>query len=178
MQSSPSSRSTAMLAAVATALCVLVVPVRGQVPDVGRPDPHAVFEQRCKSCHSEHGADLARQRMTLKDGAVRVLRTGQPVEALLRAHRGVRLTAAEQAGLVELFGQGVRGGVFQHRCASCHDKAVTFARDKLVMKDGALRTRGDDRLVADMLAGHGEATPAEIGALVDMLTWQLATTPR
>lgn len=144
------------------------------------PDPHAVFEQRCKGCHSEHGADLARQRLSLDAaGTLQVARSGQSVDTLLKAHHGVRLTPAEKTGLVTLMRKGLAsGGVFQHRCASCHGKAVTFARDKLMLNEGTLRTRADNRRVADVLKGHGEATPTEVDTLLDILSWQLLTAPR
>ncbi len=182
-------RITAGHAGLAAATCLVlsalwplltVAPAGAEQPASTLPDPHAVFEQRCKSCHTAHGADLARLNLVDKDGALRVTRSGQALSDLLKAHHGVRLNAAQTSSLVDMMRRGLAsGGVFQHRCATCHDKAVTLARDRLHLDGaGTLRTRAGDKSVADMLKDHGGATPEEAGVLLDMLAWQLRTQPR
>jgi cytochrome c5 len=139
-------------------------------------DPHRVYEQRCNSCHHEHGADLARQTLTLKDGKLRVKRTRQDVSGLLRSHHGVRLSAEESSALLSLFQAGLTwNGVYQLRCGRCHERAVTFARSKLIVRDDQVRTRAGDRDVADLLKAHGKATSKEIEVLITMFKRQLET---
>jgi cytochrome c5 len=139
-------------------------------------DPHRVYEQRCRSCHHEHGADLARQKLTLKDGRLQVTRTRQDVAGLLRSHHGVRLSAEESTALLSLFRAGLTwNGVYQLRCGRCHERAVTFARSKLIVRDGQVRTHAGDRDVADMLKEHGQATSREIEVLITMFKRQLET---
>jgi hypothetical protein len=139
-------------------------------------DPHRVYEQRCGNCHHEHGADLARLKFAMKDGKLQVERTGKDVSGLLRSHHGVRLSAEETAALVTLFEAALAsGGVYQHRCARCHERAVTFARSKLIMRDGQVRTLDGDRDVALLLKDHGGATESEIDVLIEMLKRQLQT---
>jgi cytochrome c5 len=139
-------------------------------------DPHRVYEQGCGKCHHEHGADLARLKLVLKDGKLRVARTGKDVAGLLRSHYGVRLTVQESAALFSLFEAGMAsGGVYQRRCARCHEQAVVFARSKLTVRDGRIWTRTDDRDVATFLKKHGEATPEEIDILIAMFRRQLET---
>jgi hypothetical protein len=160
------------------ALLVLAIAAVGLLAAAGAQtiDPHRVYEQRCGNCHHEHGADLARLKFTLKDGALQVTRTGKDVSGLLRSHHGVRLSAEETAALVTLFEAGLAsGGVYQHLCARCHERAVTFARSKLNMRDGQVRTLVGDRDVALLLKDHGGATASEIDVLIEMLKRQLQT---
>lgn len=144
----------------------------------GPNDPHQIYEERCRNCHFEHGADLARQKLRVVSGVLQVARTGKPTNRLLQDHHGVKLTAAEIAVLTELFTSGLKwGGVFQHRCARCHQSAANFARTRLMMADGRIVTRTDNVDVAGYLLTHGEATPAEIETLIEMLKFQIRTAP-
>lgn len=142
-------------------------------------DPHAVYERACYSCHTEHAADLARQRLSIKTDKLAVARTGKDLATILKNHHGVKLKAEELAALTQLFRNGITwGGVFQHRCGGCHDKAVALARSSLKVDGGKLvisKTGGD---VAAFLKTHGEASAAEIDTLVTMLKYQLATAPK
>ena len=142
-------------------------------------DPHKVYEVKCQGCHFEHGADLARLRLKLDKGVLTVSRTGQSLDRVLARHHGVALQPAEQQALGRMFTNGIAwAGTFQHRCASCHGKAVEFARDSLALRDGQLvakRTGGD---VAEILGRHGEATPDEQKILLEMLRFQLGAAPR
>lgn len=141
-------------------------------------DPHQVYEQKCGGCHFEHGADLARQKLAIAGGAVTLARTGKPIETVLARHHGVTLKEVELRAIVDLFRKGITwGGVFQHRCATCHHKAAEFAREHLEMVDGKLVTR-QGRDVEALLAHHGEATAAEIATLTEMLEFQLRTAPK
>lgn len=141
-----------------------------------RIDPHLVYEQKCRGCHFEHGADLSRQNFALSDDTLRVSRTGVAVPKLLGKHHGVQLTQAEMDGLIGLFKSGIKwAGVYQHRCASCHDKAAAFARSKLGIADGRVTSKSSSADVANFLTSHGEATPAEIETLMEMFKYQLET---
>lgn len=141
-------------------------------------DAHALYEQRCSKCHFEHGADLARQKMTSKAGAISITRTGKPIDSVLNRHHGVTLTAPELAALKGLFEIGIdTGGIFQHRCASCHKSGVTFARQNLELKDGRLTGKKTGTDVRAFLAGHGGAEAAEIDKLARMLQYQVETAP-
>jgi hypothetical protein len=69
--------------------------------------------------------------------------------------------------------------VFQHRCAKCHDKGVTFARSRLTLKDGAVKAlKGDADVAAFLSRGHGDATSAEVQTLMEMFRYQLETAPK
>lgn len=139
-------------------------------------DPHAVWERSCYSCHTEHAADFARLRLTTKAGKLIIASTGKELAPLLKNHRGVKLKTEEIAAISQLFRNGLAwGGVYQHRCASCHDKAVTLARTTLKLDGEKLIGQKDGRDIATFLATHGEATATEIATLVEMLKYQLAT---
>jgi cytochrome c5 len=158
----------AILAVVGTVLATL--------PASAQEDPHKVYERRCNGCHVEHGADLARQKFKLDHDVLSVARTGARVDVLLRKHHGVTLTGAETAALLTLFKSGIQwAGVYQRLCARCHDKAVGFARERLVLRDGQIVSRKSGVDVGEMLKQHGGATDAEIATLLEMLRYQLAT---
>lgn len=142
-------------------------------------DPHAVYERACYSCHTEHAADLARQRLSIKLDKLTVARTGKDFASILKSHHGVKLKAEEAASLTGLFRNGITwGGVFQLRCGGCHGKAVTLARSSLKL-DGervAVSKTGGD--VGAFLKAHGNASAAEIDTLVAMFKYQLTTAPK
>ena len=142
-------------------------------------DPHTVYEQRCGGCHNEHGADLARQKLKLAAEKVVVARTGRDLEAVLKKHHGVQLTAGEWPALAALFKLGMAtGGVYQLRCARCHDTAVKLAREKLMLSDGRLVLRGSGKEVAAFLASHGETQASEMAHLLQALRFHVETAPK
>ncbi len=161
------------------AMAVFLAAVWGSLGVAADVDPHRVYEAKCRSCHFEHGADMARLKFKEgKDGLV-VHRTGQPVSQLLRSHHGVKLDTAEMAAVLGLFSNGLRwGGVFQRRCSGCHGRADEFARTNLEIRDAKVQARRDGKDVATLLAGHGEATADEVRILMEMLRYQLETMKR
>ena len=170
------------LLSVATALAFLSSAADLAVAQVVQTavEPHALYETKCMGCHNEHGADLARQRLSVVGEALHVNRTGTTIEQLLGRHHGVKLTAVELATLTRLFRSGIQwGGAFQLRCARCHDKGVTFARSKLTLRSGEVWTLKGDKDVAEFLTrGHGEATATEVETLIEMFRYQLETAPK
>lgn len=139
-------------------------------------DPHSIYERRCHTCHVEHGADLARQKFKLDNDVLTVARTGARVEVLLRKHHGVTLPVEETAALLALFKSGIHwAGVYQRLCARCHEKAVGFARERLLLRDGQIVSRKTGGEVGALLTKHGGATDAEITTLLEMLRYQLVT---
>lgn len=149
-----------------------------QQPPAG-PDPHAVYETRCQSCHFEHAADLARLKLRLDGETLVVKNTGKPLEPLLKRHHGISLTGQDWAAVAALFRLGLTtGGVFQYRCGRCHGRAVAFAREKLAFSEGRVVTRAGQREVAAFLTTHGEATAEEITRLIQALTFHLQTAPK
>lgn len=158
--------------AVLAMTSVLLAAVQAQAQEY----PHGIYERRCHSCHAEHGADLARQKLKIDNDVLTVARTGGRVEVLLRKHHGVTLSVDETAALLALFKSGIQwAGVYQRLCARCHDKAVGFARERLLVRDGRIVSRKTGDEVGALLTRHGGATAAEISTLLDMLRYQLVT---
>ena len=143
-------------------------------------DPHALYEAKCRGCHTEHGADLARLKFAVAGDKLQVTRTGVAVDQLLRKHHGVKLSAEESSVLDRLFKNGIKwGGVFQRRCARCHDNAMTLARAQLAISDGRVKVLKTSADVETFLSkGHGEVSSDEIAALLEMFKYQLATAPK
>jgi cytochrome c5 len=158
--------------AIAAAMLPIVAEANAQSPI----DAHQVYEQKCAKCHFEHAADLGRLKLEMAGDVLKVARSGKSVDKLLGNHHAVTLSAEEKQALMELMRNGIRwAGVFQHRCASCHRQASTFARETLEMKEGALVVKRDGTDVRQLLTRHGEPTAAEIETLVDMLAYQVRT---
>lgn len=163
---------------IAFSVCLSFVAGSARAQSAG-VDPHAVYEQACYSCHTEHAADLARQRLSIKSDKLAVARTGKDLATILKSHHGVKLKAEELAALTQLFRNGITwGGVYQHRCGGCHDKAVTLARSSLKMDGDKLVISKTGSDVATFLKTHGEASTTEVDTLVAMLKYQLATAPK
>lgn len=143
---------------------------------LAQEDPHQLYESKCRNCHSEHGADFARQKLKLERETLVVAQTGTQVEVLLRKHHGVAISDPQRVVLLGLFRSGIKwAGVFQHRCAQCHGKAVDFARSRLVVQDGQITSREGATNVAVLLKLHGGASNDEIAILVEMFRYQIAT---
>ncbi len=160
------------------ALAVLLALVIADAVRCAELDPHAIYETKCHGCHFEHGADLARLKLKTEKDALAVRRTGQPLTRLLRSHHGVKFEAGEQGALEDLFTRGLTwSGVFQHRCAKCHGRAVEFARRNLEMRAENVVSKRNGMDVAELLKSHGEATPEEVRTLVEMLRYQLKIAP-
>ena len=141
-------------------------------------DPHAVYEQRCISCHNEHGADFARQKLRLAKDRLQVARTGNDLEALLKRHHGVALATGEWPALASLLRLGLStGGVFGMRCGRCHDRGATLAREKLEIADGRLVLRATRQELSAFLQSHHQPTAAEIETLVRALRFSIENTP-
>lgn len=139
-------------------------------------DPHALFETRCYSCHTDQPEDFAQLRLMSRTGKLAVAGSGKDLAVLLKNHRGVKLNPVEIAAISQLFRNELAwGGVYQHKCASCHGKAVTFARTNLRMDGDKLVGGANGRDISAFLAIHGDTTPAEVATLLDMLKYQLAT---
>ncbi len=142
-------------------------------------DPHAAYEKACYSCHTEHAADLARQRLAIKAEKLIVARSGKELTAILKSHHGVKLKTDELAAVSQLFRNGLAwGGVFQHRCAGCHEKAVSLARTTLKLDGDRAVVIKSGQDIGELLKSHGDATASEIETLAAMLKYQLATTPK
>ncbi len=165
-------------------LCISAAAAQAVGPQTAAPapaavDPHALYEQRCSKCHTEHGADLARQKLQFVDGAIRIKRTGKAIEAVLGKHHGVTLTTDETTALAGLFELGIKSkGVFQRHCAICHKSGVAFTRRSVEMKDDRLVARKAGTEIGAFLGQHSRATPAEIEVLIEMMKYQLRTKPK
>ena len=161
--------------ACALALVLVLVPL-GAPSASAQEDAHGIYERRCNGCHVEHGADLARQKFTLDKDVLSVSRSDVRVDVLLRKHHGVTLTPPEASALVTLFKSGIKwAGVYQRLCARCHDKAVGFARERLLLREGEVVSRRNGVEVGAFLKQHGGATDEEIATLIEMLRYQLVT---
>lgn len=161
-----------------TSLVILAVlgALQSGRPASAQEDPHSVYERRCHGCHTEHGADLARQKFKLENDVLSVARTGGRVDVLLRKHHGVVLSSSETTALLTLFKSGIQwAGVYQRLCARCHDRAVGFARERLRIQEGQIVSRKDGTDVGTLLKQHGGAKDEEIATLLEMLRYQLAT---
>ena len=71
---------------------------------------------------------------------------------------GRPLTAADEAFNVH--------DLFEERCGDCHGHAGSFARERLVIVDGVLRSRGTDADIADFLPTHLGLLDADEAAAV------------
>jgi mono/diheme cytochrome c family protein len=155
-------RFSALLLAIAFALPVGAVPVRGADRDsapaanaaapVG--DLHVLFEQRCGRCH-EHAGDLARRKLKFDaNGALIGRANGEPVYDFLLTHRGGLTPQQAGAFVVMMARQVADNGRFQERCSICHGRAADLARN-LIEVDGRLVGRYTGNDIATFLLRHG-----------------------
>lgn len=137
------------------------------------PDPHAVFEAECLSCHG-HAGPFARAHLRLEDGAP-VTSRGGPVATFLRTHRG-GLPEAAIAPMLEMFRQQLTSGAFyERRCFTCHDRARDFARLNLILREGRLFGRYSGHEIAAFLPGHARLTQDEASRMRALLQGFLDT---
>ncbi|WP_346910644.1 hypothetical protein [uncultured Roseibium sp.] len=138
-------------------------------------DPHAIYEQSCARCHAAHAGDFVHDRLDLKEGRLVSTSSGKDVEAFLSGGHG-RLEAAERQILIDqLIAIRQSGRLFHDKCLTCHDRAVEFARSRLIVKDGVLVGRYSGEDTGQFLRGHGRLTPDEVDTMIDVLKRQLQT---
>lgn len=131
-------------------------------------DFHAIFEDRCMSCHGHAGAFVS-DTLKVKDGIV-VDRGGRPVEGFLRTHKGGLDPKTMKLFLDTFRTQIETGGLFREDCVFCHDRAYEFARLNLILDDDVLVGRYSGHDVAEFLQGHARLTEAEAMLMTDALT--------
>ena len=153
---------------------LMVLCLSAPAGQAGEPDFHALFENRCLSCHG-HAGPFVRETLVMRDGVL-TGRSGRPVETVLRRHAG-GLDEAERALFIEVFEkQLAAGGLYEARCRFCHDRARDFARLELIEREGVLLGRYSGRDIAGFLNTHARLTPAEAAALTEALRGVLAGT--
>ncbi|WP_417684760.1 hypothetical protein [Roseibium sp.] len=137
------------------------------------PDPHQIYERKCAGCHEAHAGDFVHDNVTTGDGKVIGRRSGRPVAAFLARGHG-KLAPPERAVLIEHLEQIARSGaLFHDKCLVCHDRAVVFARSRLIGRQGKLVGRYSGRDVRAFLSNHGRVTAEEADTLTAILAYQL-----
>jgi cytochrome c5 len=166
------------IGAAGAVVLLAAVTVAAILPPRERPiDPHAVYERACAKCHEPHASSIVQSGLRDVEGRPVTSRAGRDLREFLRqGHRGAAVSAAEIDALVEQFDAMLASRfIFRKKCATCHGRAVDFARQALVLRGGKLHHRHDYKAVEDVLVYHGDVIPAEIPVLIDMLTRNLET---
>lgn len=155
-------------------LAALVVALPASAGAQQPVDPHALYERHCATCHTAHAGDFAVQSLERDiQGRVTGHKTGCDLQAFLARGHG-RLAADEVAVMTaHLTGILNRDLVFHDKCRACHDRAVTFARERLIVRNDRLVGRYSDIDVATFLVHHGRLETDEIPIVVDALKYQL-----
>ena len=138
-------------------------------------DPHRIYEQNCSCCHAPHAGDFVHETLVYSDNRIIGRVSGKDVRAFLEAGHG-KLTPDEIASITAQLTVILKSGrIFRQKCLACHDRAVTFARLQLVIRDGELIGRYSKRNIEAFLSGHGRLEPDEVSRMVDVLKRQLET---
>ncbi len=142
-------------------------------------DPHAVFEERCSRCHTEHGGEFSRKALIVQpNGHIIGRKTGTPVSELLQTHSGAP-TQKQIAALIEMFTIQLKSdGLYKEKCGICHTSAKRLARVRLEIRGDKLVDRVTGRDVTEFLKGHGRLDAVEVDVIDQMLRWQLKTAAR
>ena len=156
------------------ALCVILVLTGGLSAALGQTiDPHQLYEQKCAGCHVSHAGDFVRASLIESGEKILGRKSGRELDSFLEAGHG-NLDREEIGVMIShLTAIQLSGGLFRDKCRTCHDKAVTFAREYLFVKDGVLTGRYSNRDIERFLSGHGRLNPDEVSKMVDVLMRQL-----
>ncbi len=158
-----------LLAALFLAIPVIVLPATGTLAD----NPHQLFETRCGRCHDMHAGPFARKKLELKNGEAVSARSNNDIRRYLEWGHG-KLTDAEISQIVLLFEEILRSdGLFAQKCAICHGRGYTFARNDLTYRDGKLVGRYSGRDINAFLAWHGRLESYEIATITGLFVRQL-----
>ncbi|WP_346898572.1 hypothetical protein [uncultured Roseibium sp.] len=136
-------------------------------------DPHAIYEQSCARCHEAHAGDFVHNRLELKADRLVSTSSGKDIEVFLSGGHGRLEPAERQILLDQLIAIRQSGQLFHDKCLTCHDRAVEFARSRLIVKDGVLVGRYSGKNTGQFLQGHGRLTPDEADRMFDVLKRQL-----
>lgn len=130
-------------------------------------DLHALWDDRCASCHGDAGA-FARRTLTLQDGRAQGRHPVGDLALFLRNHYLADALVPRVTAM--LAAQVATPPLYAERCAGCHGRAAAFVRERLARSDGRTITRTGGRDVGALLRSHGALTPDEQGVVLESLT--------
>lgn len=137
-------------------------------------DPHALYEQRCARCHAPHAGDFAHDNLARRGDTIVGRRSGRDLRSFLTGGHG-KLTPGEiDAMVAHLTAIVDAGALFRKKCFICHGRAVAFARNALILKNGKLYGRYSHRETALFVANHGRLKGPQVVTIIAMLKAQLA----
>ena len=133
----------------------------------GAVDLHAFWEQRCNDCHGHAGA-FARQFLREENGRLAGRHHRDDLKQFLGQHEMGPEHVEGVYGV--LLAQASTPPLFQQKCSRCHQTAAEFARISLVVKDGVLFGRENQRPLTEFLKTHGKLSPEEVTAIIQTLS--------
>ncbi len=138
-------------------------------------DPHLLYEQNCGGCHAPHAGDFVHDSLVRSNGHVQGRKSCQELRAFLQSGHG-NLSIDEIGAMVRHLTDIQRSGrLFHDKCKICHGRAVVFARDELLLKDGKLTGRYSKRNIEQFLPGHGRLNADEVPGMIEVLKRHLNT---
>lgn len=136
-------------------------------------DPHQLYEKHCGSCHAGHAGAFVRDNLDMRAGETVGRKSRLGLASLLGSGHG-GLAPDEVAPLIaHLTSIHKSGHLFHDKCIVCHDRAVVFARNRLIVRNGTLTGRYSSRDIERFLSSHGRLTAAEVATMVEVLKRQL-----
>lgn len=129
-------------------------------------DLHALWDDRCASCHGDAGA-FARRTLTLHDGRLQGRHPVGDLALFLRNH--YLADALVPRVMAMLAAQVATPPHYATRCAGCHGRASDLVRDRLILEGGRLLTRTGRRDVGTLLQSHGGLVADEQGVVLQSL---------
>lgn len=138
-------------------------------------DPHKLYENRCGGCHAPHAGEFVNDHLVLRSGKMFGRKSGREIGTFLQNGHGGLKPVEIPTLMMHITDIRKSGGLYRKKCIICHDRAVVFARNRLVIQDGGLVGRYSKRKIDQFLAGHGRLSGSEVPGMVGVLKRQLTT---
>lgn len=131
------------------------------------PDLHWLWHDRCASCHG-HSADFSRTFLTVSDGKLQGRHHLHNLRLFLHNH----YLAGKEVDTIYnmLLAQASVEARFKNECSRCHDTAVEFVRESMILREGILYSRDLEIPVRSALEHHKRVDEEDVGFYTKQLT--------
>ncbi|KAG1707752.1 hypothetical protein GQR58_003399 [Nymphon striatum] len=131
------------------------------------PDLHWLWHDRCASCHG-HSGDFSRSFLKVSKGELQ----GRHHITDLRLFLDNHYLAGKEVDTVYnmLLAQASIEARFKNECSRCHETAVEFVRESLILREGVLYSRELNIPTSDTLEHHRRLESKDVEFFTKQLT--------
>ncbi|MDH5185106.1 MAG: hypothetical protein OEX12_14580 [Gammaproteobacteria bacterium] len=130
------------------------------------PDIHALWDDRCVSCHG-HAGEFARKFLTVSNAELQGRHHVHDLRLFLQNHYLAGHSVEPVYNMLRA--QAGNDPRFTNECSRCHNRAADFVRDSFILRDGVLYSRQLDMPIREFLNGHRKLQQQDVDYFMQQL---------